>query len=298
MNYLASYCCLLAMAMVTKQTIPNNIVEDEIINDNREMKKKDLKKSGDPHKERLERLKVMAQKYDSDENGIITYKELNDWIEESHTHYINEDADKYFATHDTNHDGKINWTEYRQNTYGHLSDEQLLAQSNGFSYTNMLKRDLRRWSQADQDNNSFCTKEEFRAFIHPEEFDHTRDLFAVETLEDLDRNKDGYVDVNEYLGEVVKPDEPEPDWIPMARKDFKEQKDLDGDGKMNKSEISAWIMPSTYNQSKAEAKHLIYTADDDKDGDLTIAEIVAHHDAFAMSMATQWGDSLKPTKDN
>ena len=56
-----------------------NIEQDEIINDD------DFNKPS--HKEnssqvRLEKLKIMAEKYDADANQKITVEELNRWVEE------------------------------------------------------------------------------------------------------------------------------------------------------------------------------------------------------------------------
>ncbi|XP_023605203.1 reticulocalbin-3-like, partial [Myotis lucifugus] len=69
------------------------------------------------------------------------------------------------------------------------------------TYKKMLARDERRFRVADQDGDSMATREELTAFLHPEEFPHMRDIVVAETLEDLDKNKDGYIQVDEYIGE-------------------------------------------------------------------------------------------------
>ena len=38
------------------------------------------------------------------------------------------------------------------------------------------------------------------AFFHPEEFQHTADIHIQETFEDMDRNKDGVLTLEEYIG--------------------------------------------------------------------------------------------------
>lgn len=40
----------------------------------------------------------------------------------------------------------------------------------------MVKRDKRRWTAADRDNDGTLTKEEFTDFLHPEEANHMRDI--------------------------------------------------------------------------------------------------------------------------
>jgi len=47
-----------------------------------------------------------------------------------------------------------------------------------YNYRIMLKRDKRRWSRADLDDDGELTKEEFSHFLHPEEVDHMKDLIV------------------------------------------------------------------------------------------------------------------------
>ena len=44
------------------------------------------------------------------------------------------------------------------------------------TYKAMLTRDQRRFKEADRDHDGIATREEFTAFLHPEEFDHMRGL--------------------------------------------------------------------------------------------------------------------------
>lgn len=44
------------------------------------------------------------------------------------------------------------------------------------TYKSMLARDERRFKAADRDGDGIATREEFTAFLHPEEFDHMRDV--------------------------------------------------------------------------------------------------------------------------
>lgn len=49
----------------------------------------------------------------------------------------------------------------------------------GFSYRQMMARDERRFKMADQDNDMKANKEEFTAFLHPEEYDHMKDIVVL-----------------------------------------------------------------------------------------------------------------------
>lgn len=44
------------------------------------------------------------------------------------------------------------------------------------SYKAMLTRDERRFTSADRDGDGVATREEFTAFLHPEEFDYMRHI--------------------------------------------------------------------------------------------------------------------------
>ena len=51
-------------------------------------------------------------------------------------------------------------------------------------YRNMMKRDERRFKQADKDGDLIATRDEFTAFLHPEEFDYMKDIvITVSTLQ-------------------------------------------------------------------------------------------------------------------
>lgn len=44
------------------------------------------------------------------------------------------------------------------------------------TYQSMLTRDERRFKNADRDGDGIATREEFTAFLHPEEFDYMKDV--------------------------------------------------------------------------------------------------------------------------
>jgi len=99
------------------------------------------------------------------------------------------------------------------------------------------------------------------------------EVIALETLEDLDRNNDGFIDVNEYLGDIgaiekqesvekiVPMDDDEfdndpniweapgidEDWIENERRIFNEERDIDGDGFLNMAEVMLWMNPAVKN---------------------------------------------------
>jgi Ca2+-binding EF-hand superfamily protein len=157
-----------------------------------------------------------------------------------------------------------------------------------------MKRDQRRWDAADGDTDGQLTKEEFTDFLHPEESNKLQDIVVAETMEDIDKDKDGKISLEEYIGDLYHgiPGETEPDWVSQERDQFKDIRDKDKNGYLDEAEIKAWIMPPDYDHSEAEADHLIYEADNDKDRKLSRDEVLDNYDLFVGSQATDFGEYL------
>ena len=79
----------------------------------------------------------------------------------------------------------------------------LFIEDDEFEYKDMLSRDRRRWEKADVNKDNEITKEEYTAFLHPEEYDHMKDVVIDETLQDIDKDSDGFVSLDEYLGKPL-----------------------------------------------------------------------------------------------
>ncbi|XP_063291968.1 reticulocalbin-3 isoform X2 [Pelobates fuscus] len=250
--------------------------------------------------ESKERLGKIVDKIDSNNDTFVTATELLAWIKFVHGRWVSEDVDKQMLLFDKNKDASVSWEEYSNQTYGHLlGEEEFYDIQDKDTYRKMMKRDERRFKHADKDGDMIATREEFTAFLHPEEFDYMKDLVVTETLEDIDKNGDGIVDVNEYISDMYSADgdEPEPDWVKSERKQFLDFRDLNKDGKMDRTEISQWILPHDYDHSDIEAKHLIYESDKDRDEKLTKAEILDNWNMFVGSQATNYGEDLTRRHD-
>ncbi|XP_065359331.1 calumenin-B [Calliphora vicina] len=244
------------------------------------------------------RLGLIVDKIDEDNDGLITISELKKWIEYTQRRYIDEDVDRQWRTHNPDGNLTISWESYRRDVYGFmdgLSKDEKEHEENGISYQNMLSRDRRRWGVADQDLDDALTKEEFTAFLHPVDHPTMRDVVLSETIEDIDKNKDGKISIEEYIGDMYtapEEGEEEPEWIISERETFAKFRDVDGDGFLNREEVRAWIVPNDFDHAESEAKHLVYEADNDGDEQLTKAEILDKYDVFIGSKATDFGEAL------
>ncbi|XP_003464533.3 reticulocalbin-1 [Cavia porcellus] len=247
------------------------------------------------------RLGKIVDRIDSDGDGFVTTEELKVWIKRVQKRYIYDNVAKVWKDYDRDTDGKISWEEYKQATYGYYlgNPAELQDSADHHTFKKMLPRDERRFKAADLDGDLTATREEFTAFLHPEEFEHMKEIVVLETLEDIDKNGDGFVDQDEYIADMFSHEDggPEPDWVLSEREQFNDFRDLNKDGKLDKEEIRHWIVPQDYDHAQAEARHLVYESDKNKDEKLTKEEILENWSMFVGSQATNYGEDLTKSHD-
>ncbi|XP_026643593.1 reticulocalbin-1 isoform X2 [Microtus ochrogaster] len=151
--------------------------------------------------ESKERLGKIVDRIDSDGDGLVTTEELKVWIKRVQKRYIYDNVAKVWKDYDRDKDEKISWEEYKQATYGYYlgNPAEFQDSSDHLTFKKMLPRDERRFKASDLDGDLTATREEFTAFLHPEEFEHMKEIVVLETLEDIDKNGDGFVDQDEYI---------------------------------------------------------------------------------------------------
>lgn len=245
-----------------------------------------------PQEEAIRRLKVLVKKVDADKDGFVTEEELTKWVRDVFSKRLLEGVDEDLKSKDTDGNGKLTWDEYTKATYGPEEMEDDADEET----KKLLNTDKRRFDTADKDKDGALTKEEFVHFMHPESSSEMGDIHVLETIEDIDRDKDGFVSMKEFLGDFEDPDDKEadePEWVKEETKRFNEEYDKNHDGKLDKDEVRQWILPETdHMMALEESKHLIQSADENKDGKLSEEEIAQHHDVFVGSEATDYGRAL------
>ncbi|XP_036978023.1 calumenin-A [Acanthopagrus latus] len=245
-----------------------------------------------PPEESKRRLSIIVDKIDSNNDGFVSEDELKVWIKAAQKKHIFDSVEHQWKDFDMNNDGLISWDEYKNVTYGsYLEDPQTESE---YNYTHMMSRDERRFKVADTNGDMIADKQEFTAFLHPEDHEHMRSIVVQETIEDIDKNGDGFIDLQEYIGDMFtsEDNEEEPEWVVAERQQFSEFRDKNNDGRMDKEETMDWILPSDYDHAEAEAKHLLHESDANKDGKLTKKEILDKYDVFVGSQVTDFGEAL------
>ncbi|XP_041833191.1 calumenin-A-like isoform X1 [Melanotaenia boesemani] len=144
------------------------------------------------------RLSIIVDKIDENKDSFVSEEELKLWIKNAQKKHIYESVEHQWNDFDLNNDGSITWEEYRNVTYGSYLDDPLTDTE--YNYTHMMWRDERRFRVADRNGDLIADKEEFTAFLHPEDYEHMNDVVVQETIEDIDKNGDGFIDLKEYIG--------------------------------------------------------------------------------------------------
>uniref|UniRef100_A0A1I7XP02 EF-hand domain-containing protein n=1 Tax=Heterorhabditis bacteriophora TaxID=37862 RepID=A0A1I7XP02_HETBA len=239
--------------------------------------------------ESKKRLQVLAHQMDSNKDGFVDEQELTIWVEKSTISLDEEEVDERIAEIDSNGDGYVYLIVKFSLTITHLSYNTL-----GISLS----------AAADVNGDGKLSHSELSAFLNPENYEHMyKTLVGVVpnydqvTLWEKDINKDGAIDIDEFLGEMAENTQSE--WHIVEKNSlisvslrFTSDYDLDKDGVLRGDEIRRWLIPDVKAIAKQESLHLINGADKDKDTKLSIAEIVDAYVLFVGSEATNFGDDL------
>jgi len=250
------------------------------------------------------RLAAIQGKIDVDKDGFITESELHDWIVNVTKRYHLKDVETRWKVYDPENRGFISLDSVINTNYGSLlqwSDEEKIEQKELYeTYMGYLNRDKDRFAAADGDKDGKLNKTEYGDFLHPEESKKMRDIVINESLIDVDKNKDGFVDIDEFKKNIY-PDFKEsdelPEWVKRELENFNTIRDKDSNGKLDRAEVAEWILPEDYDHTLAEAKHLIYEADEDQDNKLSKDEVLNSYHTFVASQATAYGEAIYKHED-
>jgi len=240
--------------------------------------------------ESKKRLRVLAKKMDKDGDELVTLIELTDWVYHSLIHMDKEETDERFDEIDSNKDNLVTWAEYVQEAFGVEPGQELEKMMNDPDDLKLMNEDRKYFGAADTDRDMALTRQEFASFQNPEHFPHMHDVLVENTLMEKDTNGDGKIDLKEYMGETH--EQPTSEWFITEKVRFETEYDKDKDGFLSGEEINAWLIPDLRKTAKQEAEHLIKVADQDRDKELSIDEIVDAHKAFVGSEATSYGEKL------
>ncbi|XP_068459155.1 reticulocalbin-2 [Clinocottus analis] len=249
--------------------------------------------------EQKKKMMEIVKRIDVNADNHLNAEEITLWIQHVYRKYALDDVKERFPEFDTNKDGIVTWEEYNMVTHDQLLsfDDAVLEDPEQESLRKLHLKERRRFDFADVDGTSGLNVTEFLAFTHPSEVDHMADFAIEDVLNEYDTDKDGLINLNEFIGDVRGEEESPSQWEIEETVRFKDLYDQDKDGKLNRDEQLRWVAPNSYGSAREEALHLIMEMDHDEDGQISEAEVLKNQETFMNSEVTDYGRQLHTSHD-
>ncbi|KAL9420363.1 hypothetical protein AB3S75_038022 [Citrus x aurantiifolia] len=247
-----------------------------------------------------DRLVLLFPKIDvNPADGYINEDELTDWNMQQAVRDVMHRTQREMETHDKNKDGFVSFAEYEPPTWVRNSD------NNSFGY------DMGWWKEehfnaSDADGDGLLNLTEFNDFLHPADTKNPKLILwlSKEEVRERDSDRDGKVNFKEFfhgLFDLVRnyDDEghnsshPSDDTMDAPARQLFGQLDKDGDGYLSDVEllpIIGKLHPSERYYAKQQADYIISQADTDKDGRLTLLEMIENPYVFYSAIFTDEDD--------
>ncbi|XP_070827568.1 reticulocalbin-2 isoform X1 [Chaetodon trifascialis] len=250
--------------------------------------------------EQRKKIMEIVKKIDTNADNLLSAEEITLWIQHVYRKYALDDAKERFPEFDINKDGVVTWEEYNMVAHDQLisfDDVAVLEDPEQQSLRHLHLRERSRFDFADADGTSGLNVTEFLAFTHPSEVDHMADFAIEDVLGEYDTDKDGFISLSEFIGDVRGDDDSPSQWEIEETVRFKDLYDQDKDGKLNREEQLRWIAPNSYGSAREEALHLLKEMDHDSDGQISEAEVLKNQETFMNSEVTDYGRQLHVSHD-
>lgn len=249
--------------------------------------------------EQKKKIMEIVKRIDTNADNKLSPEEITLWIQHVYRKYALDDARERFPEFDINKDGVVTWEEYNTVAHDQLIsfDDIAVEDPEQESLRHLHLKERRRFEFADADGTSGLNVTEFLAFTHPSEVDHMADFAIEDVLGEYDADKDGFISLSEFIGDVRGEDDSPSQWEIEETVRFKDLYDQDKDGKLNREEQLRWVAPNSYGSAREEALHLLKEMDHDGDGHISEAEVLKNQETFMNSEVTDYGRQLHVSHD-
>ncbi|KAK1438041.1 hypothetical protein QVD17_03842 [Tagetes erecta] len=237
----------------------------------------------DEHKFNItHRLVLLFPRIDVDPaDGYVTENELTEWnLQQSQKEVIHRSL-REMELHDKNHDGLVSFAEYQPPSW--------VRDSDSFGYDMGWWKD-EHFNASDSDGDGYLNITEFNDFQHPADTKNPGLLqwLCKEEVRERDTDNDGRLNFKEFfhgLFDMVRNYDEDArnssrestDSLESPARSFFAQLDKDGDGYLSDVEllpIIGKLHPSERYYAKQQANYIISQADTDKDGRLSLTEMI------------------------
>jgi len=253
-----------------------------------------------------DRLTKVVQRIDQNGDGHVDRSELIRHTIKALYSMDGEEAESEFVDADIDGDDLVRWNEYVEEFYGlEPADQNNILQMDtdtGTEFNKMYARDKGRFHAADRDGDGALTLMEYISFKNPLKTEDLRELAISWALRDVDTDGDGKVSLSEFLSDyMTKPTDGleyyGEEFVESQTDKFHEDFDVNGDGQLEGEELALWLGPDNTEIAIEETDHLMDMCDTNKDGALTLEEVLANHEVFLDSDATEYGQQLRWAHD-
>ncbi|XP_021291767.1 calumenin-B [Herrania umbratica] len=220
-------------------------------------------------------------------DGLISAKELGAWIGQQAIDRLSFRTNKVMSWHDKNGDGAISFSEYLP----HFNENDIAKNRKGHGEAGWW---MEQFNNADLNSNGTLDFNEFKDFLHPEDSDNEeiQKWLLREKMKRMDDDHDGKLNFKEFLDYAYNIYKSYAEFetaaalAPSAEDKFVEL-DINKDKYLELDElrpILCYLYPGELFYAKYYTSYLIYEADDNKDGNLTMEEILNHESVFYNSL--------------
>ncbi|KAL5721328.1 hypothetical protein ACHQM5_004986 [Ranunculus cassubicifolius] len=230
------------------------------------------------------RIVILFPKIDVDpSDGYVNAHELTEWNLRQAEKEVMHRTERDMEVHDKNHDGMVSFKEYEPPSWVRNSGNESSIYDMGW-----WKEE--HFNASDADGDGLLNKTEFNDFLHPADSNNPKLLkwLCKEEIRERDTDRDGKINFKEFFhglfdlvrnyGEDIHNSSHDSDnaMEAPARVLFA-QLDKDGDGYLSEDEllqIIGKLHPSERYYAKQQADYIISQADADKDGRLSLVEMI------------------------
>ncbi|KAF3432793.1 hypothetical protein FNV43_RR23895 [Rhamnella rubrinervis] len=234
----------------------------------------------------------------SPKDGIVTSAELGSWITAQAVERLNYTTRKELASHDLNGDGLISFHEYLPQ----FSDADIEKDGMAHGEAGWWKQ---QFMNADVNGDGFLTFDEFKDLLHPQDSQNEKiqRWLLREKIKRMDLNYDGKLNFAEFSDNAygiyknyVEYEASGAD-TPTAHDKFTEL-DVNKDKLLTVEELKpilSYLHPGELSYAKYYTNYLLYEADENKDGSLTLEEMLSHEYIF---YSTVYSDDHEDYEDD